>query len=76
MTPAERRTCTALALGLGSLGLLLDFTGWYTVAGGLSGILGMVFALLTPRSRIRRNALWLNSVALSVAVIVLTVFYA
>jgi hypothetical protein len=76
MTRAEGRISIGLALVLGSVGLVLDFTGWYTVVGGLFGLLGMVFALLALRGRIRRSAFWLNSVALGVAVIVLIVFYA
>jgi hypothetical protein len=76
MSVGDRQLVGVLAFGLGSVGLLLDFTGWYTAAGLLFGVLGVVFALLMPRGRLRRGAFFLNGVTLVAAGIVLVLFFA
>jgi hypothetical protein len=76
MSVADRRVISGLAVGLGSVGLLLDVTGWYTAAGLLFGVLGVAFAFLMPRGRLRRGALILNCITLVVAAIVLVSFFA
>ncbi|SRR6266498_223827 len=63
------------ALGLGSAGLLLDFTGWYTIAGGVLGLIGFTFALFSPRGKLRSAARSLNAVTFVVAVVILAAFF-
>ena len=70
----ERLGYRSLALGFGSLGLLLDFTGWFTFAGALFGLLGFAFALFCPRGKLRRAALWLNAATFIVGVVILALW--
>jgi hypothetical protein len=63
----------SLAFGLGGVGLLADFTGWFTFAGAVFGLLGFAFALFCPRGKLRRTVLWLNGATFILGVVILAV---
>jgi hypothetical protein len=59
-----------MAFGFGGLGLLLDFTGWYTIVGAVFALVGFGYAVIGPRGTVRKVALSLNAVALSLATLI------
>jgi hypothetical protein len=71
----EMQGLRALAFGLGGLGILLDFTGWYTIVGGIFGLLGCSFVVMTPRSKARAAGFALNALATLVAAVILLLFF-
>ena len=67
----------AFALVLGTVGLLLDFTIWFIGLGLAFGIAGALFALVSPRDRIRTIALALNAFTVAAAgVLILVLLHA
>ena len=64
-----------LALGIGVFALLLDFTGWYTIAGAVLALVGAGYALLSSRGRFRIIAVSVNGLALVVAAAIMLAFY-
>jgi hypothetical protein len=59
-----------MAFGIGGLALLLDFTGWYTIAGAVLALVGGGYAAMSPRGRVRKAALSLNAVAFALSALI------
>ena len=59
-----------MAFGFGVVGLLLDFTGWYTIVGAALALVGCSYAVLSPRGKARKAALSLNGLAVALAALI------
>lgn len=73
----EPRWPLVVAALAGCLALVLDVSGWFTIAGGIFALLGLLTALVTRSSarRLRRVALWLNGFAFLLAAALIVLFF-